>query len=121
MKNCLIVDDSAVVRSVARDILGKLGFHCREAKDGALALARCAEEMPDVMLLDWNMPVMDGIECLVALRKMPLSAGVKVIFCTTQNEIAQIEQALAAGADEYIMKPFDAALLKDKFIQTGIL
>lgn len=121
MKNVLVVDDSAVVRSVARGILSGLGFACREARDGQEALARCAEAMPDVMLLDWNMPVMDGIECLKRLRQTPAGGKVKVIFCTTQNEIAQIEEALSAGADEYLMKPFDAVLVKDKFMQAGVL
>ncbi len=121
MKTCLIVDDSAVVRTVARGIVSNLGFSCREAQDGQVALARCGEAMPDVMLLDWNMPVMDGIECLKQLRKLPGGTGVKVIFCTTQNEIEQIEEALNAGADEYLMKPFDAILVKDKFSQAGVL
>ena len=121
MKDCLIVDDSPIVRRAARELLTGLGFSCREAVDGEKALQSCAEAMPDVLLLDWNMPVMDGITCLRNLRATTAAAGLKVIICTTHAELAQIEEALAAGADEYIMKPFDRDMLEGKFRQVGVL
>jgi len=121
MKTCLIVDDSAIVRKLALQMAADMGLECRAAENGAMALAACDAAMPDVILLDWNMPVMDGIACVRALRARANGGSVKVIFCTTQNEIAQVAEALAAGADEYLMKPFDREALKGKLQQIGLL
>lgn len=121
MKNCLIVDDSRVVRKVARKILEDLGFTCAEAEDGQKALDACKAAMPDAILLDWNMPIMNGIEFLRALRALPNGGGPKVVFCTTENEFSFIQEALAAGANEYIMKPFDSQIIQSKFEQIGAL
>lgn len=120
-KTCLVVDDSRVVRKVARKILEELGFACSEAEDGLKAMEACANGMPDAILLDWNMPVMSGIEFLRRLRKMTHGNVPKVVFCTTENDIAHIQEALAAGADEYIMKPFDNDIIQTKFMQVGLL
>jgi two-component system, chemotaxis family, chemotaxis protein CheY len=120
-KMCLVVDDSRVVRKVARKILEELGFACSEAEDGLKAMEACADAMPDAILLDWNMPVMSGIEFLRRLRKMTHGTQPKVVFCTTENDIAHIQEALAAGADEYIMKPFDNDIIQTKFAQVGLL
>ena len=114
MKSCLVVDDSAVIRKVARRILEGLSFRISEAEDGAQALAACKGEMPDAVLLDWNMPVMDGVEFLKALRAMPGGERPKVIFCTSESDMDRIAVALDLGADEYIMKPFDDAILNSK-------
>lgn len=121
MKTCLIADDSVVVRKLARMMVEDLGFACTEVNDGKQALAACAQSMPDVVLLDWNMPVMNGMEFMAALRAMPGGATVKIVFCTTENEMAAIKTALAAGADEYIMKPFDNDILESKFREVGVL
>jgi two-component system chemotaxis response regulator CheY len=121
MKNCLIVDDSRVVRKVARKILEELGFACREAEDGQQAYDACVTEMPEAILLDWNMPVMTGIEFLKKLRAMPGGELPKVVFCTTENDFSFIQEALGAGANEYIMKPFDSHIIQSKFEQIGIL
>jgi two-component system chemotaxis response regulator CheY len=121
MKNCLIVDDSRVVRMVARKIIEELGFHCDEAEDGQKALDACLAKMPDAILLDWNMPVMNGIDFLRHLRKTAGGDKPKVVFCTTENEFSFIQTALSEGADEYIMKPFDAEIVRDKFSQVGLL
>jgi Response regulator containing a CheY-like receiver domain and a GGDEF domain len=121
MKTCLVVDDSRVIRMVARKILQEMQFQVREAADGQEALARCCEEMPDAVLLDWNMPVMDGIEFLAALRQVPNGDGPVVIFCTTENDASQIQRALEQGASEYIMKPFDSEIMQMKFAQVGLL
>jgi len=121
MKTCLIVDDSRVVRKVARKILEDLGFTCTEAEDGKEALEACAAQMPEVILLDWNMPVMNGIEFLRKLRQTPCGDVPKVVFCTTENDFAFIQEALKAGANEYIMKPFDSEIVQSKFMQIGAL
>ena len=121
MKTCLVVDDSRVVRKVARKILEELRFVCTEAEDGQKAMEACAQAMPDVVLLDWNMPVMEGIEFLRRLRKMTGGDGPKVVFCTTENDLAHIQEALNAGANEYIMKPFDSDIIQTKFAQVGLI
>lgn len=121
MKTCLVVDDSRVVRKVARRILEELQFTCEEAEDGQQAYEYCAKVMPEVILLDWNMPVMSGIEFLEKLRSMPAGDSPRVVFCTTENDMAHIQRAMMAGANEYIMKPFDTDIIKSKFIQIGIL
>jgi two-component system, chemotaxis family, chemotaxis protein CheY len=121
MKSCLIVDDSRVVRKVARRILEDLHFNIEEAADGKLALDACLKKMPDVVLLDWNMPVMSGIDFLRHLRRSPGGDGPVVVFCTTENDIQHIQEAIGAGANEYIMKPFDSDILQAKFAQVGLL
>lgn len=121
MKTCLVVDDSRVVRKVARKILEDLEFNCTEAEDGKQAMEACASEMPDAVLLDWNMPVMTGIEFLRRLRKMTGGDKPLVVFCTTENDLSHIQEALAAGANEYIMKPFDSDIIQTKFQQVGLL
>ncbi len=120
MKTCLVVDDSGVVRKVARRILEEMGFHIIEAEDGQQALEACRQELPAAVLLDWNMPVMDGHEFITHLRRMPGGDRPKVVFCTTENGMDHIARALAAGADEYIMKPFDKDIVADKFREVGL-
>jgi two-component system chemotaxis response regulator CheY len=95
------------VRKIARRILEEMGFEITEAEDGAKALDACKLAMPEAVLLDWNMPVMDGFEFLGHLRRMPGGDAPKVVFCTTENDMDHISRALHAGANEYIMKPFD--------------
>ena len=121
MKQILVVDDSAVIRKIARRILDSMRFSTTEANDGREALNACGAAMPDGILLDWNMPVMDGLTFLKHLRRLPSGQDPKVIFCTTVTDLPHIEQALDAGADEYIMKPFDEAIIRAKLHQTGFL
>jgi two-component system chemotaxis response regulator CheY len=120
MRSCLVVDDSKVIRKVARHILETLNFSVDEAEDGREALSRCEAAMPDVILLDWNMPVMSGMEFLRALRQGAAGAQPKVVFCTTENDIAHIRAAIDAGADEYVMKPFDRDTLESKLQIVGV-
>ena len=120
MKTCLIVDDSKVIRKVARHILETLQFAVSEAADGQEALERCLVEVPDVILLDWNMPVMSGMDFLRALRDAPVARRPKVVFCTTENGMAHIRAAIEAGADEYVMKPFDRDTLESKLQLVGV-
>ncbi|MET0367689.1 MAG: response regulator [Methylobacterium sp.] len=117
---CLVVDDSAVIRKVARRIIEDIGYVVMEAEDGDTALELCAESMPDVILLDWNMPNRDGYAFLQELRQSEAGRQPKVIFCTTENDVGAIARALHAGADEYIMKPFDRDILTAKLEQVGV-
>jgi two-component system chemotaxis response regulator CheY len=117
----MIVDDSKVIRMVARKILEELQFSIVEAEDGKQALTACLKKMPDAILLDWNMPVMSGIEFLKALRGTDGGQNPIVVFCTTENDIAHIQEAIGAGANEYIMKPFDSDIIQAKFTQVGLL
>jgi len=119
MRSCLVVDDSKVIRKVARHILEALDFSVDEAEDGREALRRCEAAMPDVILLDWNMPVMGGMEFLRALRQSERTAQPKVVFCTTENDLSHIRAAIEAGADEYVMKPFDRETLHSKLQIVG--
>jgi two-component system, chemotaxis family, chemotaxis protein CheY len=121
MKTCLIVDDSRVVRAVARRFIEPLGFTVDEAGNGQLASVAIAEKMPDAILLDWNMPVMTGIEFLRHLRAQPGGDKPTVVMCTTEKDVQHIQEAIGAGANEYLMKPFDQDTLKAKFSKAGLL
>ena len=121
MKTCLVVDDSSVIRKVARRILEGLDFEIVEAEDGEQALDVCRRQLPEAILLDWNMPKMDGYEFLRMLRKLPGGDLPKVVFCTTENDVAHIARALHAGANEYIMKPFDKEIVEAKFQEVGLI
>ena len=121
MKTCMIVDDSSVIRKVARRILEGLEFEVMEAEDGEQALDLCRRQLPNAILLDWNMPRMDGYEFLRMLRRLPGGDGPKVVFCTTENDVAHIARALHAGANEYIMKPFDKEIVEAKFQEVGLI
>jgi len=121
MKTCLVVDDSSVVRKIARRILEDMDFQIVEAEDGREALEVCKRAMPEAVLLDWNMPVMDGYEFLGNLRRMPGGDAPKVVFCTTENGMDHISRALHAGANEYIMKPFDKDIVTAKFQEVGLV
>jgi two-component system chemotaxis response regulator CheY len=119
-RTCLVVDDSKVIRKVARHILETLDFTVEEAGDGREALDAVGVAVPDVVLLDWNMPVMNGMEFLRALGDLSLDPRPKVVFCTTENGTAHIRAALDAGADEYVMKPFDRDTLASKLQFVGL-
>ena len=121
MKTCLVVDDSSVIRKIARRILEEMNFHIVEAEDGEQALEICKRELPEAVLLDWNMPVMDGYEFLRSLRQLPDGDRPKVVFCTTENGMDHIARALDAGANEYIMKPFDKDIIAAKFQEVGLI
>ncbi len=121
MPLCLIVDDSKVVRTLARRMIEPMGFAIQEAEHGADALEKCKQAIPNFILLDWNMPVMDGLEFLKHFRALPNNEVTKVIFCTTETDLSHIMKAMEFGANEYIMKPFDEAILKDKMSQIGLV
>ena len=118
-RTCLIVDDSRIIRKVARRIVEGLGFEVDEAADGSEALAFCGGVIPEVILLDWSMPVMDGMTFLRRLRALPGGMAPKVLFCTIETRAERIAEALLAGADDYVMKPFDGEILTSKFAEVG--
>ena len=115
MKSCMIVDDSSVVRKVARRILEDMDYIVDEAEDGQDAFDKCRQEMPDAILLDWNMPIMSGLEFLKLLRAYVGGDKPHIVYCTVENDIGAIAMALKAGASDYMMKPFDRAILEAKF------
>jgi two-component system chemotaxis response regulator CheY len=120
MTTCLIVDDASAIRTATRRLAEALGLVVSESADGREALEHCLCAMPEVILLDWHMPTMDGLAFLHVLRRAPGGARPKVVFCTTRTESAAITVALAAGADEFIMKPFDTDILASKLEQVGV-
>jgi len=121
MKTVLLVDDSRAIRLAGRRIVESLGIDVLEAGDGAEALQLCHQHADiDAVLLDWNMPVMDGLEFLTALRSESRPQPI-VVMCTTENDFQHISTALAAGANEYIMKPFTDDILREKLHEAGVL
>ena len=120
MPTCLIVDDSSTMRSIARKMLVELGFECTEAPDGAHALIKLHQAQPDLVLLDWEMPVLDGLATLKALRGGSRSGQPKVVMCTSLKEMERMLEALDAGADEYVMKPYDKEILGEKLRSVGL-
>lgn len=121
MKTCLIVDDSRMIRRVAGRIIKDLGFETSEAINGQDALDKCHIEMPDAILVDWAMPVMDGFDFVKQLRTLPGGSEPTVVFCTSVRDVERIVEALAVGADEYIMKPFDSDIIESKFALAGLV
>ncbi|MCK0128620.1 response regulator [Erythrobacter sp. F6033] len=120
-KVCLIVDDSRVIRKVSSKIAKSLGYVPVEAENGEEALARCKQSMPAVVLTDWNMPEMDGIEFVSKLRAIPTPKEPIVMFCTSNGEAKDIHEGIGAGADDYIVKPFDESALRAKLEKFGRL
>jgi len=120
MKMAMVVDDSKIVRKVTRKILESLGYTVVEAEDGKVALDVFNQHKPSLIMLDWHMPVMNGLEFLKALRALPDGGNPVVIFCTTETDFANIQQAILSGANEYVMKPFDEPIIKGKLEQLGI-
>ena len=119
----MIVDDAVVVRGlVSRWIDEEPDLKTvASLRTGREAVDQLLRHNPEVVLLDWNMPVMDGYDFLKALRKMPGGDAPKVVFCTTENDVAHIARALSAGANEYIMKPFDKEIVEAKFQEVGLI
>ena len=119
-KHCLVVDDSRVIRTVTRRILEGLRYTVDEAEDGMAALRAVREKMPDLIFLDWNLPSMKGVDFVKSVRGQT-DGGVPVILCaTTENDVSEITGAMAAGANDYIMKPFDAAGVAAKLCDIGV-
>lgn len=122
MSKALIVDDSKTIRMIIRRVLTELGFEVCEAGNGVEALKVLETEKTKVSLVlaDWNMPEMNGLELVKSLRKNPDFAAVKILMVTTETEIGQMTSALEAGANEYVMKPFTKDVLVEKLEIVGI-
>ena len=119
--HCLLIDDSRVIRGVSRRIMEGLGFRTAEAENGKEALERCALSMPDLIIVDWDMPVMTGIEFVTAVRAIPNGSKPKIIFCTSKNSVEDVQRGMSAGANEWIVKPFDQAKMLAKLIKAGVI
>lgn len=118
----LVVDDSRVMRRIVIRTLDELGYECVEAGDGQEALDRLAEGLvPDLACVDWNMPVMDGLTFVTSVRAEPRWRSITLMMVTTESEHSQIVRALAAGAHEYLIKPFTPDAMRDKLDLLGLL
>lgn len=113
----LLVDDSRTIRNIQKNVLRQLGYEdVIEAEDGVQALARYGEQVPDLMLVDWNMPNMDGITLVRKIREQ--DKNVPMIMCTTEAEKTRVIEALKAGVNNYVVKPFTVESLGEKINQT---
>lgn len=117
--NALVIDDSRAMRLILARMLRDLGFDVADASNGREGLEQLTSTGPDLVLVDWNMPEMSGIEFLEAMRRPPYSSTAKVVMVTTETEIPQVLRALGAGADEYLMKPFTKEAVLDKLHLLG--
>ena len=120
MKYCLVVDDSRVFRTVARRILEDLRYSVEEAEDGMAGLRACHENMPDLIFLDWNLPNMNGLDFVKSVRGQHQGAHPVILFCTTECDPDEIASAMAAGANEYVMKPFDGSQVRATLAEIGV-
>lgn len=120
MKTCLVIDDSRVIRKVARRILEDVGFNVLEAEDGAIALEICRTQMPDVVMVDSMMPNLDGIGFMKTLRREAKDQAPAMMYCTTENEESHIVAARAAGAGAILLKPFDKETLEGGLQRLGV-
>jgi len=120
MRHCLIVDDSKIIRKVGRHILESLNFEVTEAENGQDAVECCLQRMPHAVLLDWHMPVMNGLEFLGALRLATKGERPYIIYCTTENDPAELARALIGGAHDYLLKPYDRSTLAAKLAAVQI-
>lgn len=121
MKTILLVDDSRAVRLAGKRIVSAIGLNTLEAENGEEALKVVRENDVDVVLLDWNMPIMNGLEFLKALRMDTSLKQPTVVMCTTENDMTRIIEAMQSGANEYIMKPFTEDIVRGKLQDTGVL
>ena len=120
MSQVLVVDDSPVIRKIARRILEGMRLTTSEACDGREALAACSFRMPDAVFVDAAMPGLDGYEFVRKLRNMPGGDRPKVVFCSTEQDVALIARAMHAGADEFLTKPFDRSAVESKFADLSV-
>jgi two-component system chemotaxis response regulator CheY len=121
LKQCLVIDDSSVIRKVARRIFEDLGFAVEEAEDGGQALEMCLAKMPDLILVDWNMPGISGVEFLGSLRATSGGDKPTIVFCASENDVAHIARAMRAGADDYLLKPFNREIVEAKLQEIGAI
>ena len=119
--NALVIDDSKAMRLILGRMLRELGLEVTEAANGSEGLTQLAGGLsPTLILVDWNMPEMTGIEFIEAVRGAPYESQAKVIMVTTETELPQMQRALASGADEYVMKPFTREAIHEKLQLVGL-
>ena len=119
--NALVVDDSRAMRMILSRIMRELGFETYEAENGQEALELLQQVGSiDLALVDWNMPVMNGLEFILAVRSNPRYADTRILMVTSETDLGNVTEALAAGADEYAMKPFDRSMIIDKLELVGL-
>ena len=118
----LVIDDSRAMRLILGDLLQQLGYETTEAGDGqqAITLLEGDDTIPSLALVDWNMPVMNGLEFIRAVRQKPCYSNMKLLVVTSEAEVGQMVEALTAGADEYLMKPFSSEALACKLEMMGL-
>lgn len=114
MRRCLIVDDSSVVRKIACQILRSLGCTVSEAESGSDAVGLCSVLMPDIVFLDWHMPGTGKLDAIPAIRAIESDRRPHIVYVTTEHDTLDIARALSAGADSYMLKPFDRSMLVEK-------
>jgi len=116
----LIIDDSRVLRRLLGDMLRHIGFEVREANNGREGMEQLRlRPMPDVVLVDWNMPVMNGLQFVEAVRSQDEFSQLPIMMVTSETEFARVETAITAGANEYVMKPFDQDVIAEKLQLLG--
>lgn len=120
MKHCLIVDDSRVVRIVARRILENLSYSVDEAEDGIAGLRACHEKMPDLIFLDWNLPHMKGLDFIKSVRGQQEGDHPVILFSATERDPEEMASAFAAGANELVQKPFDVGMMRATLESAGL-
>ena len=108
-----------MIRGSSRRIVERLGYEVIEGENGQEALDRCRHAMPDLILVDWDMPIMTGIEFVTALRGLPGGRAPKVVFCTSKSGAQDVHKGVSAGADEWVAKPFESATLLRKLTAIG--
>jgi two-component system, chemotaxis family, chemotaxis protein CheY len=121
MKQCLVVDDSRIMRKIARVIFESLDFAVEEAEDGVAALNLCRRKMPDAVFLDGNLPNKSGLEFMRAVRREASSGKPLMLVSLIENDIGQISEAVEAGADDYVLKPYDPDTVRAKFAESGLI
>lgn len=114
MKRCLVIDDSSVVRKVACQVLEVLGCNASEAESGSDGIGLCTVLMPDIILIDWDMPDSNVLEVIPAIRAIHSDRRPYIVYVTTEHDPLAIARAFSAGADDYMMKPFDREALQSK-------
>jgi two-component system chemotaxis response regulator CheY len=117
----LIVDDSRLVRAVTANIFNELKIEYEQAENGKQALEMVNKTRYDFIILDWNMPVMDGMEFFKKAKDIISAQDTKVIFCSTENDFSKISEAVGEGASEYIMKPFNKEIMQSKLEILGLI
>ncbi len=121
MKHCLVVDDSNSIRKVARKILEEADIRASEAETRADAIDMCRAEMPDCVVVDWQMPDGDAMKFLTKLRALPGGAQPTIMYLTSENNPEDVARAMRSGADVLIMKPFDRESFMKPFAEAGLV